>query len=135
MDSEREKQLAAFMRRALNEPFRWGVNDCCATVDEWCKLRTGRSPINAVYESYDNETAANEIIERRGGVARMVSGAMRSAKIPKTRDPQNGDVGVVKMLGRVCAAIKLGNIWTARDKTGMLATASPDRIVAAWRID
>lgn len=134
MDSK-NKQLTEFMRGALTERFQWGVNDCCATVDAWCLLRTGKSPIKAVHEIYETEPQAMEIIERRGGVARMVSGAMRAAKLPKTRQPRSGDVGVVKMLGRVCAAVKVGDIWTARDKTGMLATARPDRIIAAWRID
>ncbi len=133
--SDKDRLLAEFMRGALTDRFQWGVNDCCATVDAWCAMRVGKSPINSVHESYTSEAEANEIIERRGGVARMVSGAMRAANLPRTRAPKSGDVGVVKMLGRVCAAIKVGEIWTARDKTGMLATASPDRIVAAWRID
>jgi len=137
MDSNVDKdgQLTAFMRDALTTKFQWGVNDCCATVDAWCSLRTGKSPIKAVHETYKNEPQAMEIIERRGGVARMVSGAMRAANIPKTRTPESGDVGVVRMLGRVCAAVKVGDIWTARDKTGMLATARPDRVIAAWRVD
>ena len=97
------------------------------------RLRRGLDPI-ADCRGYAGD--ANACLRERGGLLRAAGRALRRAGLRLTRDPQPGDVAVVKLGSNLATcAIRTERGYVLRLDDGM-ASVPPDRVrlLAAWRV-
>jgi hypothetical protein len=60
--------LAAYIDRKRNEPFAWGVNDCCLFGADWIQLCTGLDPAATLRGTYDSALSGVRVLENHGGL-------------------------------------------------------------------
>ena len=126
--------LPNYLRAEAARPFSWGSADCAGFIAGWVGLRRGIDP-RPYYPEYDGEAAARALTGSPGGIARLATQAMRRAGIPITRDPQPGDVGVVRVGERVACAIRTGRGWVMRGEKGLALLPDDSlRVIAGWRV-
>lgn len=60
--------LAAYIDCKRNEPFAWGVNDCCLFGADWIQLCTGLDPAATLRGTYDSALSGVRVLENHGGL-------------------------------------------------------------------
>jgi hypothetical protein len=60
--------LAAYIDRKRNEPFAWGVNDCCLFGANWIQLCTGLDPAATLRGTYDSALSGVRVLENHCGL-------------------------------------------------------------------
>lgn len=109
--------FAAFMAMTGAQPWAWGVQDCTLWVADWCKLRWRVDPALSFRDRYDSEAGAQSLIDRAGSLIGLVSPHM--AFLVQKNEADEGDVGVIEVLGRQTAAIRVGDKWAFRSPAGV----------------
>lgn len=126
--------LAAYLRAEAARRFAWGSADCAAFIAGWIGERRGIDP-RPFYPLYEGEAEARELTRAPGGIARLAARAMRRAGIPVTRDPEPGDVAVVRVGQVVACAIRTGRGWAMRGEKGLaLLPLGSVRVIAGWKV-
>lgn len=106
---------------------------CVRTADEWVRLCSGRSTIEAGKVCLDTDEDAAGYLERTS-LPRMIHHCMRSAGFPMTRDPQVGDVAAIVVIGKIVCAVRGSRMWLYRGDDGFGSAALDARCLGAWRI-
>jgi hypothetical protein len=68
--------LAAYIDRKRNEPFAWGVNDCCLFGADWIQLCTGLDPAATLRGTYDRALSGVRVLEKHGGLIGTIQAHM-----------------------------------------------------------
>lgn len=125
--------LTAHLHRGMSEPFARPQSDCCFFVADWVELCTGIDPAADLRGRYHNLAGALRLVTLWGGFETMWRVHMALAGFNTTREPQDGDVGVViDAAGQTVAAIRVGDKWAAKSATGL--AIEDFRMVVAWSI-
>ncbi|GKX33707.1 MAG: hypothetical protein MnENMB40S_13250 [Rhizobiaceae bacterium MnEN-MB40S] len=126
--------LRTFLEIETAKPFAWGETDCCAMADRWVSLRAGFSPLDRYGRRHRCRADAIAWIDDDARyLARAVLAVMRHAELKRTRNPQPGDVGLVRIRNMLVMAICSGRLWVGRDVNGFMA-ASSNGLARAWRV-
>lgn len=123
-----------FMACEMEQPFEWGLTDCCSIVDRWVFLRRGYSPRVRAGMDYTDEASARAWIDAcHGGIAGAIIRVMRANCFDQTETPQDGDVGLALAIRDdvAFAGVLVDGIWIGRDTSGWLASA---KYLRAWRV-
>jgi len=129
------QELTAYLRAAAGRRFELGTADCVTLAADWLRLRRGIDPI-ADCRGYADANACLREHGGRGGLLRAAGRALRRAGLRMTRDPQPGDVAVVKLGSNLATcAIRTERGYVLRLDDG-LASVPPERLrlLAAWRV-
>ncbi|WP_244480645.1 DUF6950 family protein [Methylobacterium sp. Leaf399] len=107
--------------------------DCAMWVADWVKAETGTDPAAALRGTYASAFGAARQIARFGGYEIMWRVCMAVAGFNTTRDPQNGDVGVViDAAGNTVSAIRFDGQWAAKSEGGVVI--EDFRMLVAWSL-
>ena len=68
------EKLDLFIQEKRDQPFEWGVNDCCLFAADWLVILTGIDPAADV-RGYTGELEAWRIVKDKGGVEQMARDA------------------------------------------------------------
>lgn len=114
-------RLDRFVSFAQDNPFEWGVNDCCLFGANWVRECTGVDPAYEFRNTYKTRKAAEEILKAHGGIAALVG----SQLTPQGFVPQDvpfacrGDIVIWEGCVGVCYGAhslflgrKRSNVWT-----------------------
>lgn len=127
-------------------PHRWvwggmGGHDCTTFCARWVEEVTEKNPAAGLAGTYATAEEANAIIERAGGVERLVGARLESLGFSRTTDPQDGDIGIILapvgfdasgITHKHIPAIRFGPLWLAMSARGPVAKQAPHSV--AWRI-
>lgn len=131
--------LERYLRATASRPFGFGTSDCVLFIADWIVARRGVDLMAGYRGRYDSLLAAEALVRAEGGhggLPRAVGRALRRAELPRTRNPQPGDVGMVVLGGGLATcAIATRRGWALRMDDG-LASLPPSklRVVAAWSV-
>lgn len=129
-----EDRLSRYLQAEAGRPFQRGRADCITFGADWLQLRLGFDPM-AAWRGYATDAEATELMAGWGGIVRVVGRGMRQAGLPRTRDPQPGDVGVIAIDGIGIGAIKTPRGWVTRLDDGLASLpAARVRVLAAWSV-
>lgn len=64
--------LAHFIEARRNQPFEWGVNDCCLFASDWVRACTGTDPADGIRGTYASALSAARVISAHGGMIGLV---------------------------------------------------------------
>jgi hypothetical protein len=70
------ESLAAYIDRRRNEPFSWGMNDCCLFGADWIQLCTGLDPAATLRGTYDSALSGVRVLENHGGLIGTIQAHM-----------------------------------------------------------
>ncbi|WP_080849968.1 DUF6950 family protein [Agrobacterium tumefaciens] len=128
---------------ALPHRFRWGGmggDDCFTFPASWCLERIGLDPAAEFRGTYSSRKEAHILISSYGGEVSFADRQMSVIGARRVQHPQDGDVGIVRMLAgesssdmhiALVGAIRFGPIWASISPAGVRATKAD--VVAAWR--
>lgn len=125
--------MPAYLRAEAARRFELGAADCVTLAADWVRVCRGIDPI-ADCRGYAGD--ANACLVERGGLLRAAGRAMRRVGLRMTRQPQSGDVAVVKLGSNVATcAIRTERGYVLRLDDG-LAMLPPERVrlLAAWSV-
>ena len=128
--------LPEYLKNEAGRGFELGAADCVTLAADWVRLRRGVDPI-ADCRGYAGDANACLIDKGgRGGLIRAAGQALRCLGLPMTRDPQPGDVAVVKLGANLAiCAIRTPRGWVMRLDDGLASVpAERVRLLAAWRV-
>lgn len=104
--------FASALKRAQNEPFRWGQNDCCLFAAYCIEAVTGRD-LAVAFRGYETREEASKILAGFGGVYRLAAIVAKAHGIPEipALQARRGDICLLDskngaMLG-VCTGDKI----------------------------
>lgn len=106
---------------------------CCRMIDKWIRLTSGFSALSRFGRDFETDEDVARWLSEPGGIAVAVNRVMRSAGFQKTKEPQEGDVGLVIHDRRLCMAIKVGAQWFSRNEAGMIGVPL-SALWKAWKI-
>lgn len=129
---DKYQMLTAYLKERADRPFEWGVNDCCIFAADWVRLVTGRDPMG-YWRGYSDEAEAHHLIERGGGLARMVTEALGLA-LPTVATAQRGDVVLFESGNGPALGICAGEKFAAVRPVGGVGYFSMRHAVTAWRV-
>lgn len=113
--------LAAYIDRKRNEPFAWGVNDCCLFGADWIQLCTGLDPAATLRGTYDRALSGVRVLENHGGLV----GTIRAHVEPLGFKPitlgyvSRGDIAVRDVGNGDTTGIVLGPVIAFVGKIGL----------------
>lgn len=117
-------ELAAFLRAAASEPFRFGEWDCAMTLANWVRAETGIDPGADLRGRYDSPRGWMRLAVADGGLPGLMGRVMLAAGLMAVTDPQDGDVAVLDVPGLgPSGAIRSGSRWVMKDTRGLAAVA------------
>lgn len=109
--------FAAFAAITAEQPWSDGVQDCCMWPADWCVARWGVDPARSFRERYSTEAEAEALIAAAGSLVELVRPHM--AFLTQKEAPDDGDVGVIEVLGRQTGAVRAGDKWAFRTRAGI----------------
>ena len=109
--------FAAFMTMTDGRDWSWGDQDCTLWVSDWCRLRWRIDPAMPFRGRYDSEAGAQALIDEAGTLVALISPQM--VFLREKSEADEGDVGVIEVLGRQTAAIRVGSKWAFRTQAGV----------------
>lgn len=116
--------FAAFMAMTKGRPWSWGDQDCTMWVSDWCRLRWRVDPALPFRGRYDSEAGAQALIDEAGSLIGLISPQMLF--LHEKSEADEGDVGVIEVLGAQTSAIRVGDKWAFRTQAGVgFVAASP----------
>jgi len=125
-------RLSAFLAEKEREAFAWGRNDCCLFTADAVAALTGVDPAADWRGAYDNEDAAQVLLDAAGGLARLVTAALGSDTRQLVGFARRGDLvlaaGAVGVVDDTGARVAL----YARDRG--LVRAPLRLATVAWRV-
>ncbi|MGV1867231.1 MULTISPECIES: DUF6950 family protein [unclassified Rhizobium] len=119
-----------------------GGNDCMTFAAAWVREATGVDVIPHLRGSYSDANQADLVIQRNGGMVAIADNALLMHGFQRTRQPQDGDVGIVKIPADLAfggdnakeiSAVRWGPLWCALTPKGGVVRKRMEW-VAAWEI-
>lgn len=108
---------------------------CCRMAARWIERRIGFPPLVMFGRDFQTDADVAAWLAERGGFAIAVSSVMRACGIPRTRNPEPGDVGIaLDFTGRPVMAIRGQSLWFSRENTGALIGVPVARFRRAWAL-
>jgi hypothetical protein len=121
--------LANYIESRRNEPFQYGVNDCCQFAAGAVTAITGENP--AIRWQYRNEVGAMRLIIEAGGIGALVTQAVGEAVHPSQAG--RGDVVLAEFSEGPTLGVCIGRECVFVSSRGMLFM--PRTVAtAAWKI-
>lgn len=111
--------LSSFIINEQSKPFELGFSDCVGTADRWLQIACGVSPLDSSGLNYSTADEVAGYHAKRGGFLIAMNVAMRRARLIRTENPVEGDVGIIIFAGEVWVAICTGEGWFTRNKNGV----------------
>lgn len=127
------KLFADFLYSKKDEAFEWGRNDCILFGAQAVECITGKNFYN-YYLGYDSEDSANEIIERNGGIEKLISkhlGESHSNKLQARR----GDLVLMKLPRKTIGVVDDSGEKVACLSENGLCRLPMKKIIRVWRVD
>ena len=109
--------FAAFMAMTDGRDWSWGDQDCTMWVSDWCRLRWRVDPAMPFRGRYVSEAGAQALINEAGSLVDLIAPQM--VFLREKTDADEGDVGVIEVLGAQTAAIRVGDKWAFRTPAGV----------------
>jgi hypothetical protein len=123
--------LAQFIEQRRDQPFAWGVNDCCTFAADWVQLCTGVDYAQAWRGRYVSGLGAVRVLDEAGGVEVLVDSLGLNRVTPQLAG--RGDI-VAQQAGRgVTLGVCLG-VTTAFVAEDGLVFGPLSSVETAWRI-
>lgn len=123
--------LAQFIEQRREEPFAWGVNDCCTFAADWVEVCAGVDYAKAWRGRYVSGLGAARFLDEAGGVEALVD-ALGLQRI-ELQLAGRGDI-VAQETGRgMTLGICLGVTTAFVAKTGLVFGPIAN-VKTAWRI-
>jgi hypothetical protein len=123
--------LAQFIEQRREQPFAWGVNDCCIFAADWVQLCTGEDYAKAWRGRYVSGLGAVRVLDEAGGVEALVD-ALGLDRVA-AQQAGRGDI-VAQEAGRgMTLGICLGVNTAFVAKTG-LVFGPVSNVETAWKI-
>lgn len=124
-----DKALAEFIAAEAARPFDWQKSNCGMTADRWMTSVLGYSPLRRYGFILDGDNDDWDGLR----IAVSVNRVMRACGLPRTDDPQIGDVGLIVHANKLCIAIRAPTMWFSRDSGGLIG-APLSSCWKAWRV-
>jgi hypothetical protein len=125
--------LRDFLRELAGRPFAWGEFDCAFSVAVWVERVTGRDPVPEWRGTYSTAEECRALLEREGGLARLICRIAKQAGARPTRVPQPGDFGVIHAGGQQFAVIMTpSGRWAGKGEQGVVSVKIAPRV--AWTL-
>ena len=127
--------LTAYLEGAMAKDD--GATNCALFVADWIVHATGIDPASE-WRSCDHALAAEMPVTK---MVRVIIRTMDDVGFRRTAEPITGDIAMVRgdVVGvnggrshGVLCAIRHGNLWVARNATGIVGAVWP--VVIAWRL-
>ena len=128
--------LESYILSVVDQPPRWGENDCVMFVAGWIKIATGHDPALSYRGTYRDEASCLELIARHGGMHSLVASCLKDFRT--TYLPRTGDVAVLVLPHRYRSAfrevmgIRVNGRWAIRGIDGVAFHHLP--LLTAWSI-
>ncbi len=110
-----EARFEAFIDSRREQPFRWGINDCCMFAADAVFELIGIDLAREYRGSYDNAQGAARTLAILGGLAAGV-GDVLGKPMPHMYCAQRGDVVLIDAFGRdglgICTGMKIAGPGT-----------------------
>jgi hypothetical protein len=129
--------LAAYNDRKRNEPFSWGVNDCCLFGADWIQLCTGLDPAATLRGTYDRALSGVRVLEKHGGLIGTIETHMEPLGFKPIVQgfAARGDIAVRDCGNGDTMGIMLGSTAAFVGKDGLLFAELNDGVETRfWRI-
>jgi hypothetical protein len=129
--------LAAYIDRKRNEPFAWGVNDCCLFGADWIQLCTGLDPATTLRGTYDRALSGVRVLEKHGGLIGTIETHMEPLGFKPISQgfASRGDIAVRDCGNGDTMGIMLGSTAAFVGKDGLLFAELNDGVETRfWRI-
>ncbi len=119
--------LNEFLQSALSKPFALGHHDCGLWLADWYMAKTGKpDPAahlrGASYSSEQLEHHSTAIIQ--------------ALALEAASEPKRGDIGLLRLAGRLVGGICTGERWIVLSDTGGLGAIPmrSGRLFGAWKV-
>jgi hypothetical protein len=129
--------LAAYIDRKRNEPFTWGVNDCCLFGADWIQLCTGLDPAATLRGTYNSALSGVRVLENHGGLIGTIQAHMEPLGFKPIGQgfAARGDIAVRDCGNGDTMGIMLGSTAAFVGKDGLLFAELNDGVETRfWRI-
>jgi hypothetical protein len=129
--------LAAYIDRKRNEPFSWGVNDCCLFGADWIQLCTGLDPAATLRGTYDRALSGVRVLEKHGGLIGTIQAHMEPLGFKPIGQgfAARGDIAVRDCGNGDTMAILIGSSIAYVGKDGLLFAELNDGVETRfWKI-
>jgi hypothetical protein len=129
--------LAAYIDRKRNEPFAWGVNDCCLFGADWIQLCTGLDPAATLRGTYDRALSGVRVLENHGGLIGTIQAHMEPLGFKPISQgfAARGDIAVRDCGNGDTMAILIGSSIAYVGKDGLLFAELNDSVETRfWKI-
>ena len=129
--------LAAYIDRKRNEPFAWGVNDCCLFGADWIQLCTGLDPAATLRGTYDSALSGVRVLENHGGLIGTIETHMEPLGFKAIGQgfAARGDIAVRDCGNGDTMAIVIGSTIAYVGKDGLLFAELNDGVETRfWKI-
>lgn len=126
--------LREFLLDVAGRPFVWGQTDCALVIAEWWALNHGADPAAHLRGTYSTEEECLAVMERHGGVLKLVTELAEKVGAPLAVDYMPGDFGVVSAHGLSWGAIRTeSGRWFIKARKGV-AVVSHAHVSRGWAI-
>jgi hypothetical protein len=129
--------LAAYIDRKRNQPFAWGVNDCCLFGADWIQLCTGLDPAATLRGTYDRALSGVRVLEKHGGLIGTIETHMEPLGFKPISQgfAARGDIAVRDCGNGDTMAILIGSSIAYVGKDGLLFAELNDGVETRfWKI-
>lgn len=127
--------------------WRWGGathaafpgEDCTTFVASWAQEVFGIDPAADLRGSYSTAEEANAIVDRAGGIVRLIGDRIEPMGWLRVSEPADGDIGIVAAVSGVdgllkqIPAIRFGPLWAVMSPRGAMVKHL-DWTGVAWRV-
>lgn len=128
----KEEALAAFLRRALHEPFVWGRQDCALWSASWIGEFRGTDPAAHFRGRYSTALGCSRLLKREGGLETIACRLAAISGLVATSSPEPGDVGIINTIIGPALTIRTASGWAWKAKRGV--SIVPATAVVAWSV-
>lgn len=129
--------LAAYIDRKRNEPFAWGVNDCCLFGADWIQLCTGLDPAATLRGTYNSALSGVRVLENHNGLIGTIETHMEPLGFKAIGQgfAARGDIAVRDCGNGDTMAIVIGSTIAYVGKDGLLFAELNDGVETRfWKI-
>jgi hypothetical protein len=122
--------LAQFIEQRREQPFAWGVNDCCTFAADWVQLCTGVDYAQAWRGRYASGLGAVRVLDEAGGVVALVD-SLGLKRVPP-QQAGRGDIVAQEAGHGITLGICLGATTVYVAKSGLIF-GSLQSVESAWK--
>jgi hypothetical protein len=127
--------LSSYLAEAGKRRWAWGFCDCIFFTADWLVEARGIDPAAPYRGAYRTAAECYALVEREGGLRRLLGSALARAGLERVREPLTGDIALVRVpmarLGLI-GAIKVEGGWAMRTLRGLVV--GPAEAAAVWRV-